>query len=99
MEPPFLDTELRKLLLWFTLECFRRNSFKNRLIGLVGLVVCFKRDQKWVWLLNFARTSHTTVYQNPASTNLGSATANKGFMLPGQGKDVKQARGERSVDI
>ena len=32
MEPRFLATELRKLLLWLTLECFRRNSFQNRLI-------------------------------------------------------------------
>ena len=42
---PFLATELRKLLLWLTLEYFRRNSFKNRSIGLVGLVVGLKNDQ------------------------------------------------------
>ena len=45
MEPLFLATELRKLLLWLTLECFRRNSFENRSIGLVGLVVCLKNDR------------------------------------------------------
>ena len=49
MEPPFLATELRKLLLWLTLECFRRNSFENRSIGLVELVVCLKNDRKWAW--------------------------------------------------
>ena len=47
--PPFLATELRKLLLWLTLECFRRNSFENRSIGLVELVVCLKNDRKWAW--------------------------------------------------
>ena len=46
MEPPFLATELRKLLLWLTLECFRRNSFENRSIGLVELVVCLKKQSK-----------------------------------------------------
>ena len=58
MELPFLATELRKLLLWLTLECFRKNSFENRLIGLVELVVCLKNErngrgfaQKWAWLL------------------------------------------------
>ena len=49
MEPPFLATELRKLLLWLTLECFRRNLFKNRSIGLVELVDCLKNDRKWAW--------------------------------------------------
>ena len=43
MEPPFLATELRKLLLWLTLECFRRYSFENRSIGLVELVGCLKK--------------------------------------------------------
>ena len=65
---PPLATELRKLLLWLTLECFRRNSFENRSIGLVGLVVGLKNERigrglarKWAWLLKicarFARNS------------------------------------------
>ena len=49
MEPPFLATELRKLLLWLTLECFRRNSFENRSIGLKELVDSLKNDRKWAW--------------------------------------------------
>ena len=51
MEPPFLATELRKLLLWLTLECFRRNWFENRSIGLKELVDCLQNDRKWAWLL------------------------------------------------
>ena len=40
--PPFLAIGLRKVLLWLTLECFRR-EFENRSIRLVGLVVCLKK--------------------------------------------------------
>ena len=65
-EPPFLATELRKMLLWLTLECFRRNSFENRSIELLELVVCLKNERNgrgfsrnWAWLLkiraHFAR--------------------------------------------
>ena len=45
MEPPSLATKLRKLrklLVWL------ENSFKNRSIGLVGLVVSLKTI-KWAW--------------------------------------------------
>ena len=49
---PLSGYRTRKLLLWLTLECFRRNSFENRSIGLVGLVVCLKNERKWAWLLN-----------------------------------------------
>ena len=49
MEPPFLATELRKLLLWLTLACFRRNLFENGSIGLKELVDCLKNDRKWAW--------------------------------------------------
>ena len=63
---PFLA---RKLLLWLTMECFRRNSFENRSIGLVGLVVCLKNDRsgrgfapEWAWLLKFcACFTHKTI--------------------------------------
>ena len=55
---PFLAIELRKLLLWLTLECFRRKFVRNGSIGLVGLVVSLKNHQsgrgfaiKWAWLL------------------------------------------------
>ena len=63
-----MATELRKLLLWLTLECFR-NSFENRSIRLVGLVVDLKNDQngrslsrKWAWLLKILRA---TVNETP----------------------------------
>ena len=46
MEPPFLATELRKLLLWLTLECFRRNSFENR-SGRAGS--WSQKRSKWAW--------------------------------------------------
>ena len=71
MEPPFPATELRKRLLWLTLECFRRNSFKNRSIGLVGLVVGPKKKKrsKWAWFgpkVGMAfKNLHATVNQNP----------------------------------
>ena len=75
---PFLATELRKRLLWLTLECFRRNLLENRSIG---LVVGLKNDrnghglvQKWAWLLKYACASRATVNQNPPFRNPGSAT-------------------------
>ena len=79
---PLSGYRTRKLLLWLTLECFRRNSFENRSIGLVGLVVCLKNERngrgfarKWAWPIKLARASRAKVYQNPPSRNPGSATA------------------------
>ena len=67
--------------MWLTLECFRRNSFKNRSIGLVELVDCLKNDQKWSWFClevgvapKNSRTLRAQQYQNPPSKNPGSAT-------------------------
>ena len=67
MEPPFLAIDLRKLLLWLTLECFRRKFVRNGSIGLVGLVVYLKNDRKWAcfcpkwaWLLKFRAQECTT---------------------------------------
>ena len=72
--PPFLAIELRKLLLWLTLECFRS-------IGLIGLVVCLKNNwighdfaPKWVWLLKFRMHFARKIIPNPPSRNPGSAT-------------------------
>ena len=66
MEPPFLATEPRKLLLRLTLECFRRNSFENRSTGLVELVVCLKNDRKWAWLLKIcARFVRNSISESP----------------------------------
>ena len=57
---PSLSTELRKLLLRLSLACLAENSFKNRSVGLVGLIVSLKNDRngrglapKWAWLQNF----------------------------------------------
>ena len=60
MEPPFLATDLKKLLLWFTctLECFSSDC------GRVG----FQKRSKWAWFfLNVgtaSKISHT-INQNP----------------------------------
>ena len=82
MEASFLATDLRKLLLWLTLEFFRRNSFENRSIRLVGLIICRKNERNGCGLPEsggsflkiracFARA---TVCQNLPSRNPGSAT-------------------------
>ena len=77
MQPPYLATELW-LLLWLTLECFKRKFVWNRLNGLVGLVFCLKNDwngcgfaPNGVWLL---KISHAKIYQKSPSRNPGSAT-------------------------
>ena len=75
MEPPFLAIELRKILLWLTLE---ENSFENRSIGLVGLVVCLKNDRKWAWFCPKVGVASkiSCALHNPPFRHPGSATAN-----------------------
>ena len=53
MEPPFLAIELRKLLLWLTLECFRRKFVRKQIdwTGRVGSLS--QKRSKWAWLLKF----------------------------------------------
>ena len=89
MEPPFLATELRKLLLWLTLECLKpleENSFENGSIGLVELVVHLKTiengrgfAQNGRGFSNFARASRARLYYNPPFRNPGSATGYRRF--------------------
>ena len=85
--PLALATELRKLLLWLTLACFRR---KYQSIGLVGLVVALKRlenghgfSRKWAWLLKFHEHISRAKYiiQNSPSRNPRSATVRSGYRL------------------
>ena len=49
--PPYLSTELRKLLLWLTLACFSRKFVqKQRLIGLASRIDSFSQKRsKWAW--------------------------------------------------
>ena len=59
MEPPSLSTELRNYCYGSPWHALAENSFKNRSIGLVGLIVSLKNDRngrgfapKWAWLQN-----------------------------------------------
>ena len=49
MEPPFLAIELRKLLLWLTLECFRRKFVRKQIdwTGRAGSLS--QKRSKWAW--------------------------------------------------
>ena len=80
MEPPFLAIELRKLLLWLTLECFRRKFVRKRIdwTGRAGSL-SQKRSKMGVVLpqsgCGFSKFARARVYYNPPFRNPGSATA------------------------
>ena len=71
--PPFLAIELRKLLLWLTLECFRRKFVRKQIdwTGRAGSLSQNDRNGrgfslKWVWLLKFcARFARKTLLLPP----------------------------------
>ena len=80
MAPPFLAIELRKLLLWLTLECFRRKFVRKRIdwTGRAGMQFVSKTIEngrgfspKWAWLLKIRAQECTTA---PPFRNPGSAT-------------------------
>ena len=82
MEPPFLAIELRKLLLWLTLECFGRKFVRKRIdwTGKAGSQ-SQKRSKMGVVMpqsgrgfSKFAHASRARVYYNPPFRNPGSAT-------------------------
>ena len=80
MEPPFLAIELRKLLLWLTLECFRRKFVRKRInwTGRAGSL-SQKNDRKKGVVLpqsgrGFSKFARKSVYYNPPFRNPGSAT-------------------------
>ena len=79
---PFLAIELRKLLLWLTLECFRR-KFVRKWINWTGRAGSLSQNRSKMGVVlsqsgrgfsNFAHSLRARVYYNPSFTNHGSAT-------------------------
>ena len=75
---PFLAIELRKLLLWLTLECFRR-IFVRKQIDWTGRAGSLSQKRsKWAWFYPkvgvASKISRARVYYNPPFGNSGSAT-------------------------
>ena len=49
MEPPFLAIELRKLLLWLTLECFRRKFVRKQIDWTSRAGSLSQKRSKWAF--------------------------------------------------